>query len=258
MAAIPLIGAGIGAGATAIGSGKQAAATDRATAATSEANRNALAFNQQVFDTTQANQQPFLDLGGQATGQLSAGLRDGALTAGYPGGPFSFSGVDLQNDPAYRFNLDQQNEAIQRSAAARGGLLSGGTQQDLARATSGYASNQFQQSYTNALAAYQQAYSQFENQQGNTFNRLASLAGLGESAAAGTANAGLGASQINAGTTANTANTLANLTTAQGNAAGAATIAGGNAIAGALNQYQNDQNWKNTLAQSTASSYGRR
>ena len=72
-----------------------------------------------------------MNVGDQAETELGAGLADGSLTAGYPGGNFSFSGVNESNDPAYQFDLSQRQQAIQRSAAASGGLVSGGALKDL-------------------------------------------------------------------------------------------------------------------------------
>jgi hypothetical protein len=46
-----------------------------------------------------------------------------------PGGEFNrnFTLADFQKDPGYQFRMDQGQQALERSAAAGGGLLSGGT-----------------------------------------------------------------------------------------------------------------------------------
>lgn len=242
--------AGAGVVGSAIASNQQGKATDKATAATSDAAANSLAFNRDVYNDTQANEAPYRAVGEQAVGQLGAGLADGSLTRAYPGGPFSFTGVDLLNDPAYKFNLDQGTQAMQRSQAAQGGLISGGAQRDLNDYAQGYAGNQYQQSYQNALAAYQLAYGQFEAQQGNEFSRLNSVAGLGQNAVTQTATSGTNAANANANVNTSTANTLADLYTGQANAQGAGTIAATNQITGGINQYAN------SLAQQSGSSYG--
>lgn len=80
--------------------------------------------------------------------------------------------VTEQNDPGYKFRLDQGMQALQRSAAAKGDLLSGGTAKALTQYGQDYASNE-----------YQNTYNRFMNNQATRYNRLASLAGVGQQAA---------------------------------------------------------------------------
>lgn len=83
-----------------------------------------------------------------------------------------FNGVvSEQNDPGYQFRLNQGNQQINNSAAARGELLSGNTLQAL---------NQFGQDY--ASNEYQNTYNRYNNDQTNIYNRLAAMAGLGQTA----------------------------------------------------------------------------
>jgi hypothetical protein len=99
--------------------------------------------------------------------------------------------------PDYQFNLGEGQKAIDRSAAARGGLLSGGAQKEGIRYASGMASRE---------------YSAF-------VDRLMQQAGLG--------NTGIGAS---AAAGANTAATVANAATNAANARGSAYLTAGSAI----------------------------
>ena len=103
--------------------------------------------------------------------------------------------------PGYQFQLQQGEQAIQNSAAARGGLLSGGTAKALDQYSQGLASTDYQQLYNQALTQYQQAYNIFNQNQANIFNRYADLAGMGQVSAQQLANAGLS-------TGSNVANTL--------------------------------------------------
>jgi hypothetical protein len=233
------VSAGAGVAGSVYGANKQADATGKATDATSAAAANSLAFNKQVYGDTQTNEAPYRDAGAAAVNQLSSGLSDGSLTAAYPGGPFSFSGVNEANDPAYQFDLSQGQQAVQRSAAASGGLVSGGAMKDLDTFSQGFASNQYQQSYANSLAAYNQAYNQFETTQSNKFNRLSSVAGLGQNAVTQTATSGNAAAGTNAAVNTSTANSLADLYTGQANSGVAAIGAGTNAITGGVNNYAN-------------------
>lgn len=143
--------------------------------------------------------------------------------------------VTEQNDPGFQFRLLQGQQALERSAAARGGLLSGGTAKALTQYGQDYASNEYQNVYNRALGEYQQAYNIFQQNQANQYNRLASLAGVGQTAAGQLAGAGQSAAGQNAnillGSSQNIGQAIQN--------AGAATASGyaaqGNIWGNALN-----------------------
>jgi hypothetical protein len=124
-----------------------------------------------------------------------------ALTAdsGYP----TENQFDMTVDPGYRFRFDEGMRALDRGAAARGGLLSGGYGRRAMRYGQGFASNEFS----------------------NIYNRISNIAGLGQVGTQGSAGAalttgqGMGASAADAG-----------LTSAYGR------MAGGNVWANAVNQ----------------------
>jgi hypothetical protein len=100
-----------------------------------------------------------------------------------------------QNDPGFQARMKMGTDAIERSAAARGTLLTGGLLKGLTRYAQDYASNEYNNVYNRALGQYQQAYSIFNNNQGNLFNRLSNLGSIGENAAAGVGNAQIGLGQ---------------------------------------------------------------
>jgi hypothetical protein len=80
-----------------------------------------------------------------------------------------------QNMPAYQFQLQQGEQALQRAASARGTLLTGGT----AKAISRYGQDYAQTAYSNL---FNQSLSTFEaNQQArqNRFNQLSQMANPG-------------------------------------------------------------------------------
>ena len=79
---------------------------------------------------------------------------------------------DPNQDPGYQFRLQQGMDAIQRSAAARGGVLSGGT----AKALNDYAQGSASDEYMNS-------YNRFVNDQTTKYNRLAQIAGIGQQTA---------------------------------------------------------------------------
>lgn len=69
-----------------------------------------------------------------------------------------------RNTPGYQSAIDQGNQGLQRSAAARGGLLSGGALKDIGTYNIGMADQNYQNVYTNALNANQLANSNQLNQ----------------------------------------------------------------------------------------------
>lgn len=142
-----------------------------------------------------------------------------------------FTSADLNADPVYNsgleFGLDEGRKAIERRAAAGGGLDSGSTLKALTRFGNDYGTTKAEG-----------AYGRFIGHQGDVYGRLSGIAGLGS----GATNVG-----VNAGS--NTASNLASLYTGQGNAAGAAAIASGNAIGGGLNQFANYYSQQNLLQQ---------
>jgi|SRR5215831_532324 len=113
----------------------------------------------------QANQflQPYMQLGGGAATTLAD------LMA--PGGDLSrnFTVADMATmDPGYQFRIDQANQALAASAAARGGALGGGAAKALARYSQDVASGELGN-----------AFDRFRAMQQDRFNRLSSITDLG-------------------------------------------------------------------------------
>ncbi len=138
-------------------------------------------------------------------------------------------GMDqFQQDPGYAFRLSEGQKALDRSAAARGGLISGSA----LKAATRYGQDMGSQEYTNAFNRYQ-------TERAAQLQPLQSLAGVGQ-------------------TSANTlSNAAANFGAAEGaNAVGAANarasgyVGSANAVSGGLSQYLNytqNQNMINAL-----------
>jgi hypothetical protein len=232
-----------------IAGGKQAGATKKAAQLQATSAANSLAFNKQVFDTTQTNEQPFLKAGQGAVNTLATDLAPGGSLTKTWDTPFTFSGVNETNDPEYQFDLQQGEQAQERSAAATGGLISGGEQKDLINYAQGNSLNAFNSSYANALTNYNTAMNAFETNQSNTYSRLAGLAGIGQGAQQTVATAGSNAANTNASTSTTSAANEGNFI-AQGGSAQAAGIMGAtNALSNTTN------NAINSLAESSGSSY---
>jgi hypothetical protein len=123
-----------------------------------------------------------------------------------------FQMSDFEKDPGYEFRMAEGQKALERSAAARGGLQSGGTLKALSRYGQDFASNEFNN-----------AYSRFNADRDRRFGRLSSIAGFGRDAVA----------QHNAARQ-NYANAYGNNLMGVANAQGAAGMAGAQAWGGAL------------------------
>lgn len=138
-----------------------------------------------------------------------------------------FSLDDLNNDPVYQtglqFGLDEGNKGIERQAAASGQMLSGATLKALSKYATDYAGTKANESYN-----------RFTNDQTNTYNRLAGVAGSGQQANSLVASAGT-----------NTSNNISQNQIGVGNARAASSIGSANAWSNALgqgvNMYQQNQ-----------------
>ena len=78
---------------------------------------------------------------------------------------------DPNQDPGYQFRLEQGQKALERSAAARGGLQGGGTLKALERYAQGVASDE-----------YGKSFDRFQADRKNRFGMLSDLAGFGQRA----------------------------------------------------------------------------
>lgn len=183
-----------------------------------------------MYNQTREDQSPWRAAGGTAIGQLSAGTANG--------GEFNrnFTMSDFNADPGYQFRMDQGSRALQASAAARGGLLSGGTLKALNRYGQDYASNE-----------YSNAYNRYNNDQTTRFNRLSSIAGVGQTANAQTGAAG-----------ANAANQISSAQLGAGNAQAANYIGQANAInntASSLGNFYLQQKYATPVAASSGTTW---
>ncbi len=100
--------------------------------------------------------------------------------------------------PGYQFQFQQGQQALENSAAAQGNLLSGSTLKGLEQYGQGLADSNYGNVYNRALGQYQQNYNIFNQNQNTQYNRLASLAGLGQTTAGQLNSAGQSAAGNNA------------------------------------------------------------
>jgi hypothetical protein len=144
------------------------------------------------------------------------------------------TGLTEQNDPGYQARLSLGTDALQRSAAARGGVLTGGTAKALDTYAQDYASNEYNNVYNRALNTFGTNYNQYNTDQANQYNRLAALAGVGQQTAGQLATLGNQASQ---NVSSNLLGTAQNMGQDYQNAAAASAsgyVGAGNAWNGAL------------------------
>lgn len=172
-----LASAGISAGAGLSAAGTQADAANHAATLQAQEAQNALDFQKQEWSTTQANEAPWLSAGKGALSNLQ-----GILAEPGQGWDQTFTPPTAEQAaqyPGYQFQEQQGEGALQNSAAAKGALYSGNTQEALARYGEQSAQSDYSNVYNQAFQQYQQSYGQHNDQ----LNRLAAMAGVGQSAA---------------------------------------------------------------------------
>jgi hypothetical protein len=115
-------------------------------------------------------QEPFREAGLSAQNKLLdyMGLTPGA------GGKYTkdFSMQDFQQDPGYAFRMSEGLKALDRTAAARGGMLSGAALKGAQRFGQDLGSQE-----------YQNAFNRYQTNRANQLNPLQSLMGAGQTAA---------------------------------------------------------------------------
>jgi len=188
----------------------QARAIRDAAAVQVQGTKDANKLQQDNLDKITAANEPWRQAGLGALSDLSTGMKNGDFTA--PVGQFQDPGqykdpgfnFNFKEDPGYQFRQQQAQQAIERSAAARGSLFSGATLSALANESGQMASDEYGAAYGRAYGQYSDAktaginqantnrnfqYGQYSDKQnaGRTaltdrFSRLSTLAGFGTNA----------------------------------------------------------------------------
>jgi hypothetical protein len=195
------------------------------------ATRYASDLSREQYEQTRADQMPFLEAGKTALNKLIP------LATNYT--PFSYDAMTA--DPGYGFRLSEGQKALDRQAAARGGLISGGA----LKAATRYGQEMGSQEYTNAFNRYQA-------ERNAELNPLQSLAGVGQTTATNLGTMG-----------AQNAANVGNLMTSGAAASAAGRVGEANALTGSLGTYLNYSQGNNLVAalrgrqpQTTPSFYG--
>lgn len=183
----PISAVAIGAGSLLGGVFGQKAADTQADAA-----RDAARMQQQQYQQSRQDMMPWMRAGGRALGQLEG--RMGDLTSGFAVSPEDYYrqasqkfAFDPASDPSYQWRLKQGQEAVEKSAAARGGFFSGQTGKELAGYGQGMASQEYQSAFDRDLAskrfgtqAYGTAFTADQARKQSAYNMLSGLAGTGQ------------------------------------------------------------------------------
>lgn len=139
-----------------------------------QASDASVAEQRRQYDLSRADQQPFLTAGTGAINRLAAGVGYGGEFGAAT--PFDFQ---YSEDPGAAFRMSEGMKALDRSAAARGGLLSGATLKGAQR----FGQDLGSQEYGNAFNRYVTRFNANTGERNQLYNRLAGVAGTGQTTA---------------------------------------------------------------------------
>jgi len=153
--------------------GVERTAANRALNLAKSAKLESLGTRADVLGRQRGETSPYSALGITGADALQAEMG----TEGRLGKAFSYTAEDFEGDPGHRFRLEQAQKAAERSAAGRGGLLSGRAALELNRNIQGVASDEYSK-------AYGRKFNEFQTDQDKRYERLSGLVGVGQDAAA--------------------------------------------------------------------------
>ena len=169
-----MVAAAVISGVAAIGGGVIAAGgAKKAGKVQAQAARDANAAQEKMFAEQNRLQEPFRQGGLTAQNEIMQllGIGGDKAAAGYGSLGKAFGASDFQQDPGYAFRQSEGMKALERSAAARGNLLSGSTLKGVQRFGQDLASQE-----------YQNAFNRYQVERSAKLNPLQSLMGSGQSA----------------------------------------------------------------------------
>lgn len=214
-----MAGSVIGAVGSILGGNAAASGANAAANASRAASDRATDLQKEMFYKNVEMQEPWRAAGTDAVNVLRSALLTGGLNSPLLK-PYQEQQFNYTADPGYAFRLAQGQQAMDRSAAAAGGLQSGAALKAAAR----YGQDMGSQEYGNAWNRFQadqtNKYNRHNTSQDNIFNRLSGLAGTGQKTANALGNAG-----------ANMASNVGNIGMSNAANQGNAAIARGNANA---------------------------
>lgn len=209
-----IIAAGVGAAASVGGGLIARSGAKKAARAQERAAQSAEQTQREMFERQIELQEPFRQAGMTAQQQIMQllGIGGDASAEGYGSLARPFGEQDFQQDPGYAFRQAEGMKALERSAAARGGLMSGATMKGIQRFGQDLASQE-----------YQNAFNRFQIERAARLNPLQSLMGSGQSAA-----------NVMTGATGQAAQNIGQMQLGAGQARASGYVGQANALAGAL------------------------
>lgn len=163
---MPSPAVGIVAGSSVLGGAAQSRAASKAASAQERAAAAQQQLEKEMFERQVELQEPFRQLGLQNLNRLAGLYGEGGAYANAPGMG------EVQLDPGYGFRFGEGMKALERSAAARGGLLSGSMLKGAQRYGQEMGSQEFQNAYARAM-----------DQRARVTNVLSGIGGIGPTAA---------------------------------------------------------------------------
>ena len=200
---------------------------NRAAKTQANAAQQGIDAQERMYNQTRADQAPYRQAGEEALNSLRSLVMDYR----------PFTAEKMYDDPGYNFRLSEGLKALDRQAAARGGLISGNALRATTRYGQDYASNEYTNAFNRSLA-----------ERNAQLNPLQSLAGVGQSATnyVGNAAQNMGQAQNQ------------NIQSI-GNAQASGYVGGANALTSALGSYlgyNQGQNYLDVLRGRSISPYG--
>lgn len=162
-------------GANLISGAMGARASKKGADAQVQATREATALQREMYEKDLELQEPFRQAGLAGQNRLLEllGLGGDSKAKGYGSAMQPFGMEQFQVEPGYGFRLSEGMKALDRTAAARGGLLSGATLKGAQRFGQNLASDE-----------YMNAFNRYYTQRNAMLNPLEGLAGTGRSTSA--------------------------------------------------------------------------
>jgi hypothetical protein len=212
-----VVGSALSSRASSKAASTQAASADRAGEVQKDVADQQIALQREQFNRQIELQQPFRDVGLRALNKLE-GATDYT--------PFGMK--QFQADPGYAFRMSEGMKGLERSAAARGGLLSGATMKGIQRFGQDLGSQE-----------YQNAFNRYQAERQSRLNPLQSLAGVGQTSANVLGQAGQSMTAGIGGALGAYGQGASEAIGAAGQARASGYVGQANALTGALGQYMN-------------------
>lgn len=160
-------------GSAIIGGVSQSRAARKASRAQQQAADQATQLQREMFNRQTELAEPFRQAGITSQNEMlrMLGLAGDPASAGYGAVGRSFTAADMEMDPGYQFRLSEGLKSLDRTAAARGGMISGGALKAAGRYGQEFASGEF----TNA-------FNRMRLLQSDRMGALGTLYGAGQTA----------------------------------------------------------------------------